>query len=457
MSSMINTPGLANVVAMVRDGGNIVPVHRRDDGTGLSNGRPHIRAIYDERGRDKGKPDRAPLHSVINDVRTEDGIVMALMRSEVPEAAQIVADYGSVRSRADAEKLEQRYFDLGRDWRNTYLQKRRRDANPLFLQFETLVSLGKMIEVQYQTPTIENAFPITVLGTELTTGRATEKEVTWELPVYGVDVSISGLPTADLRRGERFYNLVTVSAAAKITDEEIRRFEEIAANYPDDFDFTLWDDYLKGAARSVQFGVAATIAYGRPQNQVDGLFRRKNALPQDNYDFTTANPADNLAAINKLLADQFAQVDSDPEMQADSLALSPSTFLKLSQELFNGQNASNMMTMEMIMRANPQIKTIFQIREAEPNANMVARLKDHNMSQEEAEINSGGLRVSGTQRNTAIAFRRDPKFIEILKGFNLRTTVYPPVWGVTQAKLVESVGGLVVHQPQTVRIGYEDA
>jgi len=35
------------------------------------------------------------------------------------------------------------------------------------------------------------------------------------------------------------------------------------------------------------------------------------------------------------------------------------------------------------------------------------------------------------------------------------TTVYPQVNDTTRAKVVESVGGLVVHQPATIRIGYE--
>jgi len=73
----------------------------------------------------------------------------------------------------------------------------------------------------------------------------------------------------------------------------------------------------------------------------------------------------------------------------------------------------------------------------------------------ESEINSGGIRVSGTQRNAIVAYRRDPKLVEIIKGFDIETTVYPPESDTTKAKVVESVGGLVAHVPASIRIGYE--
>mgnify|MGYP003553390473 FL=1 len=127
----------------------------------------------------------------------------------------------------------------------------------------------------------------------------------------------------------------------------------------------------------------------------------------------------------------------------------------LSQQLFNSANASNMFTMEMIMRANPQIKSVYQILEAQPSALDAAKLEEHGMDATEAAINSGGIRVAGTQRNAVVAYRRDPKLVEIIKGFDIETTVYPQVNDTTRAKVVESVGGLVVHQPATIRIGYE--
>ena len=109
------------------------------------------------------------------------------------------------------------------------------------------------------------------------------------------------------------------------------------------------------------------------------------------------------------------------------------------------------------MRANPQLKAVYQILEAQPSAADAARLVQHGMDATEAAINSGGIRISGTQRNAIVAYRRDPKLVEILKGFDIETTVYPPQADTTKAKVVESVGGLVAHQPATIRIGYEDA
>ena len=173
--------------------------------------------------------------------------------------------------------------------------------------------------------------------------------------------------------------------------------------------------------------------------------------------FATATPANNLAAVNTLLANQFAAVNGRLDYQADSLALSPFAFMFLSQQIFNSANASNMFTMEMIMRANPQLKAVYQILEAQPNTADAAALENHGMDATEAAINSGGYRVSGTQRNAIVAYRRDPKLVEIVKGFDIETTVYPPSDDTTKAKVVESVGGLLAHVPAAIRIGYADA
>ena len=450
------TPNMGPV-AWVRDAqGNPVPLTRNvvDGQYRLSNGQVSARMVRDEREGNGSRRTRIPTHSVIRDVRMKDGL--ASLRHAVPDAARIIEDFGSgkYKTREDAQAAESEYVSAIRSWRNDYLSSKRNDADSLFLQLETVMSLGKMIEITYAMPTIETAFPISILGTVLDTARGIEKELVEELPVFGVDISISGLPTASLRRGERWYNLVHVKAGAQILDTEIEKFREISSRYPEDFDFELWEERLKGAALAVQRGAARTIAFGRPQNGVPGLFRNA-AIPTQSTVFTSATPQNNLDAINLLLANQFAAVNSRLDMQADSLALSPTAFMFLSQQLFNSANASNMFTMEMIMRANPQIKSVYQILEAQPSALDAAKLEEHGMDATEAAINSGGIRVAGTQRNAVVAYRRDPKLVEIIKGFDIETTVYPQVNDTTRAKVVESVGGLVVHQPATIRIGYE--
>lgn len=458
-TSLPLTPGMAPV-AWVRDSaGNPVKLCRdvADDGSWhLTNGKSHLRAVRDERG-DNGRRTRIPLHSVVRDVKAKDG-TSALMRTHIPDAAAIVEDFGRglFATRDDAVNAELRYVDILKTWRNDYLRSRRSDADGLFLQLETVASLGKMIEITYATPTIEDAFPISVVGTVLETARGVEKEIVEELPVFGVDVSISGLPTASIRRGERWYNFVHVKAGARILDTEIARFREIAGRYPEDFGFDLWEDRLKGAAMAVQRGVARTIAFGRPQNEVPGLFRNA-AIPTLNVNFTTTTPADNLAAISSLLAAQFQAVNGRIDRQADSIALSPFAFMFLSQQVYNPSNASNVFTMEMIMRANPWIKSVYQILEAQPSVTDAAELVKHGMDATEAEINSGGIRISGTQRNAVVVYKRDANLAEIIKGFEIETTVYPPVADLTQAKVVESVGGFIAHEPKTILIGYENA
>ena len=109
----------------------------------------------------------------------------------------------------------------------------------------------------------------------------------------------------------------------------------------------------------------------------------------------------------------------------------------------------------MVMRANPWIKNVYQILEAQPNTDDAAKLIEHGMDATEAAINSGGIRVAGTQRNAIVAYRKDPKLVEIITGFDIETTVYPPVADLTQAKVVESVGGFIAHDPKTILIGYE--
>ncbi len=429
----------------------------RNDGYGpISDGRTHLRAVRDER-ESNGRRNRMPLHSAVRDVKSKDATA-GLMRSLIPDAAAIIDDFGrgAFATKADALEAEARYVDILTGWRNDYLRSRRCDADGLFLQLETVASLGKMIEITYATPTIEDAFPITVLGTVLSSARGIEKEIVEELPAFGKDVSISGLPTARSRRGERFYNLVHIKAGADILDTEIAEFREIAGRNPEDFGFDIWEDRLVGAALAVQRGAARTIAFGRPQNQVTGLFRG-NSIPTQAVNFTTNTPSDNLAAINALITAQFQAVGGRLDRQADSIALSPFAFMLLSQQVFNTGNASNVFTMEMIMRANSHIKNIYQILEAQPNPDDADMLAQHGMDATEAAINSGGIRISGTQRNAVVVYRRDPKLVEILKGFEIETTVYPPVADTTKAKVVESVGGLVVHEPSTIRIGYEAA
>ena len=451
------TPGMTPVAWSRDSQGNPVKVFRNvaDDGSyQLSNSRAHLRTVRDER-EDNGRRTRAPLHSLIRDVKAKDAI-SAMMRINIPDAVAIADEYsrGAYANREDAIRMEEQYADVLKTWRNDYLRSRRSDADGLFLQLETVASLGKMIEITYATPTIEDAFPITVVGTVLETARGIEKEIVEELPVFGIDVSISGLPTASHRRGERWYNFVHVKAGARILDTEIARFREIAGRYPEDFGFDLWEDRLKGAAMSVQRGVARTIAFGRPQNAVPGLFRN-SAIPTLPIEFTSATPADNLAAISLLLSTQFAAVNGRIDLQADSIALSPFAFMFLSQQVFNASNASNVFTMEMVMRANPWIKNVYQILEAQPNTDDAAKLIEHGMDATEAAINSGGIRVAGTQRNAIVAYRKDPKLVEIIKGFDIETTVYPPVADLTQAKVVESVGGFIAHDPKTILIGYE--
>lgn len=452
------THDMNSTVAWVRDAqNNIVPLTRGtvDGRKVLSNGLSHARMVRDEReGGNRNRSTRVPSHSVLRDMDLQGAYGTMLQR--IPAAAAIVDAFaaGHYKTREDVLRAESEYVQHVRDWRNQYLSQKRRDADGLFLQLETVMSLGKMIEITYAMPTIETAFPISILGTVLDTARGIEKELVEELPVFGVDVSISGLPTATLRRGERWYNFVHVKAGAQILDTEIAKFREIASRYPEDFDFEIWEERLKGAALAVQRGVARTIAFGRPQNQVPGLFRN-TAIPTQATVFTSATPANNLDAVSLLIKNQFAEVNGRPEYQADSLALSPFAFMFLSQQIFNSANASNMFTMEMIMRANPQIKAVYQILEAQPSATDAAKLQEHGMDATEAEINSGGLRVSGTQRNAIVAYRRDPKLVEILKGFNIETTVYPPQADTTKAKVVESVGGLVAHVPAAIRIGYE--
>lgn len=455
-----SSPGNApRMLAWVRDSqGNPAPLVR-DSRTGkLSDGRKHVREIYDERAAPGGAAQ--PRHLVMRDVAVASQI-RRLMDDVCPQAAQILDRYeaGELESyEAICDADEQ--FVLALDtWRRGYLKGRKRDADSLFLQLETVLSLNKIIEIIYATPTIEDAFPVTIGDTDLDSIRTFVDEVAEELPQVGGDVTVSAAPMASLNRGERFHRLVRIFAGARITDQEIRRFQEIQrANPNSGLNFDLWQRRLRGAALMVQRGVSMAEAFGRPQNGVPGLFRSTGdfAIPSENLEFAGNTATTNVDNVSLLIRNQQTAVGAQMDKMADSFALSPEAFLKLSQQVYNSANASNVTSMEMILRLNPQIGSVYQVRECAPRSDEATALQAKGMDATEAAINSGGLRVAGTQRNALVLYRRDPMLVEIVHGFSIRTTVYPPVVNETKAIVEQSTGGLVVHEPRTVRIAYEN-
>ena len=455
-----SSPGPApRFVAWVRDAaGNPAPLIR-DSRTGkLSDGRKHVREIYDSRSAPGGAPQ--PRHLFMRDVAVASEI-RRLMDSACPAASQILDAYesGALESYEAICDADERFVSELDAWRKGYLKGRKRDADSLFLQLETVLSLNKVIEVIYATPTIEDAFPVTVGGTDLDSLRTFVDEVSEELAQVGGDISVSAAPMSAINRGERFHRLVRIFAGAKVTDQEIRRFQEIQrANPNSGLNFDLWQRRLRGAALMVQRGVSTIEAFGKPANQIPGLFRSTGdfAIPSENLVFAGATATTNVDNVSTLVQNQQTAVGAQMDKMADSLALAPESFLKLSQQVYNSANASNVTSMEMIMRLNPQIASVYQVRECKPRSDEATALEAKGMDSTEAAINSGGLRVSGTQRNALVLYRKDPMLCEIVHGFSLRTTVYPPVVNETKALVEQTTGGLVVHEPRTMRIAYEN-
>lgn len=455
-----SSPGSApRFVAWVRDAqGSPLPLVR-DSRTGkLSDGRRHVREIIDNRSAPGGA--QQPRHLFMRDV----GVASEIRRqldAVVPTAGAILDQYeaGELESYKAICDADERFVGELDAWRRAYLKGRKRDADSLFLQLETVLSLNKVIEVIYATPTIEDAFPVTIGSTELDSIRTFVDEVAEELAQVGGDISVSAAPMAGLNRGERFHRLVRIFAGARVTDQELKRFQEIQrANPNSGLNFDLWQRRLKGAALMVQRGVSMIEAFGKPANQIPGLFRSTGdfAIPSENLVFAGATATTNVDNVSTLIQNQQTAVGAQMDKMADSIALSPESFLKLSQQVYNSANASNVTSMEMIMRLNPQIASVYQVRECKPRSDEATALEAKGMDSTEAAINSGGLRVSGTQRNALVLYRRDPMLCEIVHGFSLRTTVYPPVVNETKALVEQSTGGLIVHEPRTVRIAYEN-
>jgi hypothetical protein len=454
-----NLPGPAfRLVAWVRDEKGDPRPLVRDSRTGkLSDGRRHVRSLFDERRAPGGA--RQPRHLFLRDVRGSSEARMAMERV-CPRAAAILDDYeqGRLESYEAICDADERFVAELDTWRRGYIRGRRRDADSLFLQLETVFSMNKVIEVTYAMPSIEEAFPVTVINTRFDSARSFVRELAEENAQVGGDVKVSFGPTASTHRGERFHRLVPVFASANITEEEVRRYQEAQqANPNSGLDFDLWEERLRGASLAVQREVGRVEAFGRPQNGILGLFRSSGAyeVPSEALVFAGATSTTNYDNVALLLRNQFTAVAGREDRQADSLALSPESFLLLSQQVYNSANASNVTTIEMIMRGNPQIESIYRVRECKPRTEEATRLEAVGYDATEAAINSGGLRVSGTQRNALVAFRRDPKMVEIIHGYSLETTVYPPVLDRTTALVRQSTGGMTVYEPQTMRIAYE--
>ena len=154
------------IVAWVRDAqGN--PVQLRRDGVTdasgrqylqLSDGRAHQRMIRDERNTGRFRRP-GPVHSILRDVVGKDSLSSEL-RVHVPEAAAIIDDYakGAFATKQDVLAAEERYFGHIMGWSERYLAGNRRDADGLFLQLETVASLGKMIEISINS-TVPNTHP----------------------------------------------------------------------------------------------------------------------------------------------------------------------------------------------------------------------------------------------------------------------------------------------------------
>lgn len=446
--------------AWVRDADGNPKQIARDSRTGKFSvlDKETLRDMYDYRPAPGGA--RQPRHLFMRDVISASS-TRYLLETLVPRAAQCLDAYegGNLEDFSAVQDADENFIQALVDWRKSYVKGRRRDADSLFLQLETVLSLNRVIEATYARPSIEDAFPITTGGTLMDSMRTYIKETPQELAVVGGDVSLAMLPMANIARGERFHRLVRLAAGATITDHEIERFREIQQRNPNSgLDFDLWAEKLKGAADIVQRGASMIEAFGSPANQIPGLFRSGGdfVIPAVNLVFQSATSTTNYDNINTLVQQQQAAVGDQVDLLADSIALDPRSFRFLSQQIFNNANASNVSTMEMIMRGNDQIQAVYQVRECRPRTEDATALEAKGMDAAEALINSGGLQVGGTQRNALVLFKRDKDCVEIVHGFSIRTTVYPPVRDETSAKVDMSTGGLVVHKPATMRIAYEN-
>lgn len=215
-----------------------------------------------------------------------------------------------------------------------------------------------------------------------------------------------------------------------------------------------WDLYgqrVDTISKQVYRDIARLVAFGDPIVKVRGILETRAGFASG--DLTGAGllavgPVAYLAgdvasydALNDEIRAQAEMVDQDEELLADALALPPTDFRFLTQELLDAGGTSDGKVMQAFWDANPQIAKISWAHELAPRAKDEQVFLKHGKSAAEAARLSGGIRVADTQRACAMLYTDNPDNLAWIEGLPMQVMSYPEHRGQEDTLVRASTGG----------------
>jgi hypothetical protein len=457
------------IVAWVRDDdGKVVPAFSMRDGKGLltagfggRDGWHHLQDRATKAVRDGHENEGEPAHVMMRDCTTINETFGDRLHNIAPKAAAYMDAYvrGDYKGKPDLLRRADRAFadELEKGVR-AFFAGGRVDADSVFLHLETVYTMQRVLERRYKSPTVfDNAFPVTTFGTTFDTYRQVIEEYTASLArVGGRDVMAS--PLSSVKRNEVSRNLVPVDMSGHVDWWELRQIEEVRRNSPGPAgNWDLLRKRLRAAERGIQLRIGQLAAFGDDTKGIPGILgpEESTKIPRQEVDFLNASSEVVYNELNALVEAQYGAVGEDEDLQADSIALPPGVFMRLSHKQYSANYPKGVIP--LFMENNPQIRAVYQLRELAQDSVEKSQLKKHKMSDAKAERLAGGIKVGNAVRSAVLVYRKDAELVEMVYGHDLMTITHAPNNGRQVTQLITSFGGIVAYEPSSLRLGYSKA
>lgn len=411
-----------------------------------------------------------PVHLLIRDaVSSKVDNFMGRLKHEVPECAQILSDYrrGQIKGFEALQRADAAYVRELVDWAKGYAAERRGDADTVWLHMETVFIMSRVLEVTYLLPTIGNAIPREVLGTQLETWVQMIEEETEEIAQVGDSWSPYQATGAGVTRDEKTRRLKFFKKAVDWTDRELEIAQEVRRNAPDTA--PSWDLVRKKsdiAARAMARTAGMIEAFGLYYDdfgipgllwgaeEIHGPSVDEGGIEVEEAEFADlSDPEGSVDVLSGLVRQQQAAVSYREDRVADSIMVDPASALALAQTVYNSANASNVTAWDMFMARNPSIRNVFVTRELRHDADSIPRLEallEGNTAM--ATRMAGGMNFEDQQRSALVLFRRDAELMALTTGRQLETKTFPPNYDKHTTVMRQSSGGVTVYEPRTALI-----
>lgn len=334
------------------------------------------------------------------------------------------------------------------------------DAAPgLYLFSELLKRTEKLIEEDFTELWARRIFPILNLNTWMPQWFFERIDDRTTLPSY---IDIERLPSNAQRGSENrdaeLRNLAFYMHAASWSKLELMRFAEAVANGAPNL--KLDQRRINAAIRMMNFKEDIITFFGDEDVDILGLYSDTAETGIERIPSTAAGGpfgTGDSEADRNLLIEAVERIGKNTEqvLMPDTIMLSTESWYYVNKTLYgtvDSDAGTNKTVLEMAMQSLERfgIKDILWVPEVGYSEQQKERLKDHGLSDAEAQLFAGG---DGDGLQSMVVCKRDAEVMEMVVAKD--RTMYPAAETRTdrvETRMMQGSGGLAVYKPAGVKI-----